>query len=70
MADKRARRPIMTDMTAKQRSEIEVLAYFIWDRNGRPQDRALDHWLEAEYLVLTRTFVAQLESPLGAKASS
>jgi hypothetical protein len=57
-------------MTVRQRSEIEILAYYIWERNGRLQDRALDHWLEAEYLVLTRTFVAQLESPLGAKASS
>jgi hypothetical protein len=56
-------------MTVRQRSDIQMLAYLIWERNGRPQGLALDHWLEAEYLVLTRTFVEQLESPLGAKAS-
>jgi len=42
-------------MTDQQRRDIEVLAYLIWERGGRPHDRALDHWLEAEYLVLTGT---------------
>ena len=36
-----------------------MLAFFIWERNGRPEGRALDHWLEAEYLVLTGSFAAQ-----------
>ena len=28
--------------------EIEVCAYFIWEQEGRPVGRALDHWLQAE----------------------
>jgi hypothetical protein len=35
-----------------------VLAFFIWERNGRVQGHALDHWLEAEYLIRTSSFVA------------
>jgi hypothetical protein len=44
-------------MTAEQQSDIQMLAYFIWERNGKPEGRTLDHWLEAEYLVLTAPFV-------------
>ncbi len=28
--------------------EIAVCAYYIWEREGKPDGRALDHWLEAE----------------------
>jgi hypothetical protein len=44
-------------MTSDQQHDVQMLAFFIWERNGRPGDRALDHWLEAEYLVLTGSFV-------------
>jgi hypothetical protein len=28
--------------------EIAVCAYFIWEQEGKPEGRALDHWLQAE----------------------
>lgn len=27
--------------------EIRELSYFIWEREGRPEGRALDHWFRA-----------------------
>lgn len=35
--------------------EIEVCAYCIWEVEGRPDGRALDHWLQAKMqLAATR----------------
>jgi len=28
--------------------QIAIEAYAIWETSGRPADRALEHWLEAE----------------------
>jgi hypothetical protein len=52
-------------MTADQQHDVQMLAFFIWERNGRQEGRALDHWLEAEYLILTGWFVEKSESPGG-----
>ncbi len=30
------------------RKEIEERAYALWESEGRPEGRALDHWLQAE----------------------
>jgi Protein of unknown function (DUF2934) len=30
------------------REEIALYAYYIWEKKGRPEDRALEHWLQAE----------------------
>ena len=30
------------------REEIALCAYYIWEKGGRPEDRALEHWLQAE----------------------
>ena len=49
-------------MTGEQQHDIEMLAFHIWLRQGQPENRALDHWLEAEYLVLTGSFVAEAPS--------
>jgi Protein of unknown function (DUF2934) len=43
----------MTKMQSDTRSEatedeIKVCAYFIWEQEGKPVGRALDHWLQAE----------------------
>jgi hypothetical protein len=43
------------------KSDIEVLAYYIWEKLGRPEGRALEHWLEAEYLYRTQSFVTESE---------
>ena len=37
---------VATDRVA--RAEIQQRAYAIWEREGRPVNRTLDHWLEAE----------------------
>ena len=29
---------------------VKVIAYRIWEEEGRPEGRALDHWLKAEVL--------------------
>jgi hypothetical protein len=29
-------------------AEVRTTAYYIWEREGRPAGRALDHWLRAE----------------------
>jgi hypothetical protein len=39
----------MSDTRAEAtEDEIKVCAYFIWEQEGRPVGRALDHWLQAE----------------------
>jgi len=36
--------------------EIALCAYYIWEAEGRPEGRAIDHWLQAELqLRATRT---------------
>lgn len=35
-------------MHAPTHTDIEVRAYHIWEQEGRPQGRQLDHWLRAE----------------------
>ena len=30
------------------REEIALHAYYIWEKEGRPEGRALEHWLQAE----------------------
>ena len=37
-------------MESQEHSTIELLAYFISLAEGRPEGRALQHWLEAEEL--------------------
>lgn len=36
------------------REEILHRAYQIWQREGHPSDRALDHWLQAEANIRSR----------------
>ena len=33
-------------------TRIRTLAYEIWEEEGRPEGRALEHWLEAEREIL------------------
>lgn len=39
----------------KEMERIRSKAYEIWERDGQPNGRALDHWLEAEGQVVDRT---------------
>jgi hypothetical protein len=46
-------------MEAWQHKDVAVLAFFIWEKNGRVEGHDLDHWLEAEYLISTSSFVPE-----------
>lgn len=35
-------------MNRDMQSEIAQRAYFIWEEEGRPNGRALEHWIKAE----------------------
>lgn len=57
---------MITAETPETRQEIEVLAYAIWESEGRPEGRALDHWLEA----LRRFETGGAKPPAGGKRST
>jgi len=40
-------------MMKDKREEIAVKAYEIWEREGRPENKAREHWLRAEQEVLS-----------------
>lgn len=42
----------MNPISDEQRREIELCAYHIWEREGRPQGREHIHWLMAEAEIL------------------
>jgi hypothetical protein len=35
-------------MMADRHAEIETRAYLLWESEGRPEGKALEHWLRAE----------------------
>ena len=50
----------MRDHITATHQEISLCAYCIWEQEGRPQGRALDHWLQAELqLVLSSIWRSQ-----------
>ncbi len=46
----------MSDAT---KPEIEALAHLIWERQGRPENKSEEHWLEAEYQILQKSLVPE-----------
>lgn len=38
----------MTKKDSRDQGEIALLAYYAWEKDGRPEGQALDYWLEAE----------------------
>jgi hypothetical protein len=38
---------------------VERLAYEIYEREGRPEGRAMEHWLEAEKQLSDESFLEQ-----------
>ena len=50
-------------MDPELRHRIEERAYALWEANGRPEGRALDHWLQAEQEIVNQS-VAGEEDPL------
>jgi len=47
--------PLPTTSAARlaepDRADVAVCAYAIWEQEGRPQGRDVQHWLEAEFLL-------------------
>ena len=40
--------PVAPAPNAVSHQEIAAYAYYLWEQEGRPADRALEHWLHAE----------------------
>jgi Protein of unknown function (DUF2934) len=38
-------------MNETQGHKTEELAYLLWEQQGRPENRSVENWLEAEYLA-------------------
>lgn len=53
----------LTHMNSSEHQMIESLAYCIYLSEGRPEGRALQHWLEARELVEAEELVAS-EPPM------
>jgi len=45
--------PLHPETRALIHETIAIRAYEIWEKRGRPDHEALDHWLEAEREFLT-----------------
>lgn len=45
--------PIHPATRALIHETIAVRAYELWEKNGRPDNQALDHWLHAEHDLLS-----------------
>ena len=58
------------------KQEIQVRSYFIWEKEGRPQGRELEHWfraereLSAQSAALERVTAAISTTPAGKTAKS
>ena len=50
-------------MDPELRHRIEERAYALWEADGRPEGRALDHWLQAEQEVVNQSMAGE-EDPL------
>ncbi len=47
----RPENPVQSSKRNGQDREIAMEAYYIWEKEGRPHGRELDHWLSAEHKV-------------------
>ena len=59
-------RPPQTDHHEPKREEIAALAHQIWEREGRPKDRSMEHWIQAR-IQLRITKLAQLKIVAGSE---
>jgi hypothetical protein len=51
-------------MTPERRTEIAKRAYDLWELEGRPAGRDLDHWLRAEIEIDETWRVAKPQAPM------
>lgn len=57
-------------MTIEREHEIQQTAYYLWEAEGRPEGRALDHWLAAVGMVDEQRRGGAAKQPLGVKGES
>ena len=60
------KKPEETNVTEEM---IRKQAYHIWEREGHPSDRAIDHWLEAEKRTVAGSSPQPTGTTTGAKRS-
>jgi hypothetical protein len=41
----------MEDQVSQDEEALRARAYFLWLAEGRPDDRGIDHWLQAESAI-------------------
>jgi hypothetical protein len=46
-------------MKSWEQEDIKALAHSIWEKQGRPEGRALEHWQEAEELFRAKWLADQ-----------
>ena len=46
-----------------ERDIVAVAAYYIWEKEGRPQGHELDHWLRAEHNIRRLVDAAKTRKP-------
>jgi hypothetical protein len=50
-------------MAKEKRSKVEIRAYEIWDREGRPDGKALEHWHQAVAEIAREEAEAEAAKP-------
>lgn len=50
--------------------EIAQCAYYIWEQEGRPEDRALEHWCRAELQISGANLAPAASETADEKAST
>jgi Protein of unknown function (DUF2934) len=59
---KKQQNPMSAIRSEPTHHEIAVCAYCIWEQEGRPEGRALDHWMQAELQLVMASILRQRRS--------
>ncbi len=60
----RERTTILTDPAkTDRRAKIRARAYAIWEQEGRPDGKELEHWVQAKRLIAAEELCAAAETP-------
>ena len=50
-------------MLENREHAVRERAYAIWERDGRPEGKKLDHWLQAEAEIRTEPVISSMPGP-------
>ncbi len=56
-------------MSKTMQAMIEARAYGLWEHEGRPEGRSLEHWLRAEAEIGSATKPQRVRKPKAARAA-